>query len=70
MKRAPKMFYIKERHNPQLGVYYIAMGQMTKTAAKEAAGGVYGTNIMRAFMDEQTYKDELAALKEKGEKVQ
>lgn len=30
----PKKFYIKERHNPQTGVYYVACGQMSKQQAK------------------------------------
>lgn len=28
-------FYIKERHNPQLGVYYKAEGKLSKKRAKE-----------------------------------
>jgi len=34
-----KKFYIKERHNPQTGVYYVPQGQLTKKDA-------YHTNII------------------------
>ena len=30
----PKYWWIKERHNPQLGVYYVAIGRLRIAAAK------------------------------------
>lgn len=70
MKRKDFPFWIKERNNPQLGVYYVAMGQMSKTAAKRAEGSLYGNNVMRAFDSEEIYKDTLTMLRAKGETVQ
>ncbi len=58
-----KKFYIKERHNPQLGVYYTAMGQMTKKEAKAAEKSIYGTNYMLPFDTEEDYKKKLVELK-------
>lgn len=55
-------FWIKERHNPQLGLYFIAMGQMSKTAAKKHESTIYGTNRMLRFNTEQEYKYKCASL--------
>lgn len=55
------LYYIKERHNPQLGVYFIACGQMTKKAAKAAENAIYGYNVMRSFDTQEEYE---AACKE------
>lgn len=63
-------FWIKERHNPQLGVYFTPMGQMTIKAARNIENTLYGYNIMRSFDTEETYKAEIAYLKERGETVQ
>lgn len=65
-----KPYWIKERHNPQLGVYYVACGQMSRTAAKQQEGGVYGRNYMHPYDTESTYQARLTELSEKGEKVQ
>lgn len=69
MPSAPKKFYIKERHNPQLGVYYVPCGQMSKTAAKQAGLGIYGMNVMIPFDSEEEYQQELEKLRAKGERV-
>ena len=64
------LWWIKERHNPQLGVYYVAYGQMTKAAAKRYDDSLYGDNYMLSFPTEEAYNAKLAELREKGEKVQ
>lgn len=69
MKRV-KHWWIRERHNPQLGVYYVAHGQMTKVAAlsyeKES---LYGDNRMLCFETEADYNAKIKALKDAGESV-
>lgn len=64
-----KKFYIKERFNPQLGVYYVAMGQMSKTAAKKAANALYGTSLIHGFENEAEYQAKLTELRKQGEEV-
>ena len=62
-----KSFWIKERHNPQLGVYYVACGQMTIKEAKQyECRGLYGENFMHKFSDADSYRDKLRELKEAG----
>lgn len=65
-----KKYYIKARHNPQLGTYYVACGQMSKTAAKKEEKPLYGDNTMIGFDTESEYKAKLSELRENGEKVQ
>ena len=50
-----KLWYIKERHNPQLGIYYIACGQMTKKEARKAERSLYGSNYMYSYSNEEDY---------------
>lgn len=69
MKRV-KPWWIKERDNPQLGTYFVACGQMSKTAAKKHETPLYGFNIMHRFDTEEAYQAELAALKKRKERVQ
>ena len=62
-------FWIKERYNPQLGVYYVPCGQMSKTAAKRAEKSLYGVNLMHRFETEAEYVARLEWLRKHGEKV-
>lgn len=69
-KQSEYPFWIKERHNPQLGVYYVAEGQMSKTAARRRErGGCYGSNVMHEFPTRKAYLRRLNALREQGERV-
>jgi len=68
MKQHP--WWIKERFNPQLGTYYVACGQMSKTAAKRYEKPLYGDNVMHRFDAEADYKARLDELKKQGERVQ
>lgn len=64
-------FWIRARHNPQLGVYYVACGRMSKTAARKyESGTLYGCNVMLRFDTEDVYKARLAELRAAGESVQ
>lgn len=69
-KKKQQPFWIKERHNPQLGVYYVACGQMSKTAAKNHEKPLYGSNIMHEYETEEAYQDRLAELLATGKSVQ
>lgn len=66
MKRE-KLFWIKERHN-QNGVYFVAEGPLSKTAAKRKEKSLAGFNIMHGFPFESDYNARIAELKAKGEK--
>lgn len=63
MKRT-QPFWIRERHNPQLGVYYTAMGQMPERKAKRHERPVYGENRMLRFDSEADYKQGLEKFKD------
>jgi hypothetical protein len=63
-------FYICERHNPQLGIYYIPCGQMSVRKAKDREKSLYGSNFMHGFETEKAYKAELARLEKWGNKIQ
>lgn len=62
MKRILK-YWIKRRDNPQLGVYYVPMGQMTRTAAMEHENTRYGDNIMLEYDTQERYKQRIEYLK-------
>ena len=67
---AGKYFYIKERHNPQLGVYYVPQGQITVKKAKRMEDSIYGVNIIHRFDTKEAYQAAIDRLKAAGEKVQ
>ena len=50
-----KKWYVKERHNPQLGIYFVACGQMSKTEAKKHEESLYGANYMLPFDSKKEY---------------
>lgn len=64
------LWWIKERHNPQIGTYYVAYGQRSKTEAKMFERPVYGSNIMHPFKNEADYKKRLDELIKQGQEVQ
>jgi len=70
MKRI-KPWWIKERDNPQLGTYWVACGQLSKTeATRMERGSIYGCNIMHRFDTELEYLSKLTELKNRKERVQ
>lgn len=70
-KRVPYPWWIKQRRNPQLGVYYVGMGLMSKTAAmKWEKGTLYSSNTMLRFDTEAEYLAKLKELKSEGKDVQ
>jgi hypothetical protein len=60
------MYYIKERNNPQLGTYYVAMGNMSKKYAKKHESPLYGNNRMIGFKDKDTYIKAIEKMKNEG----
>lgn len=42
-------YYIKERHNPQLGVRHTAVGKITVAQAKKMENTIYGTNYLTGY---------------------
>ncbi len=69
MKRI-KPWWIKERDNPQLGTYWVACGQLSKTEAMKKEKSLYGLNTMHRFETESDYQAKLAELKKRNERVQ
>jgi hypothetical protein len=63
-------YWIKQRLNPQIGTYYIGMGQMTKDKAKTQEQSLYGTNIMLSFDTEEDYEKKIKELKAAKENIQ
>lgn len=62
-----KSYYIKKRNNPQhRKPYYVACGQLSKTAAKRKEKSLYGFNTMLEYKTEQEYKDAIELLKSQG----
>lgn len=70
MSKRIKPWWIKERHNPQFGVYYVGLGQLSKTAAKRHESSLYGDNYVHEYQTEADYKAKLEKLKKKGGRVQ
>lgn len=65
----PKYWWVKERHNPQLGVYYVPLGRMTMRDAMRSYNPKYGLNILHKFESEHEYEAKLKELRKSGEKV-
>ena len=61
-----KKFYIKERHNPQLGIYYVAYGQLSKKDAKLMEDTLYGQNTMLEYSDRKSYDEALNKFRKAG----
>ena len=65
-----QLFYIKERHNPQIGVYYVLMGQLSKDEAKANENSIYGHNVVLSFSTEKLYNDRIEQLRKEGARIQ
>ena len=66
MKKQQK-FYIGKRVNPQLEKpYYRAYGQLSKTAAKEKEGSIYGSMTLKSYDTQAEYDAAIAQLKQEG----
>ena len=70
MAKRTKLFYIGERVNPQFKKsYYVAYGQLSKTAAREKENCVYGSMYMTAYETESEYNEVIENLKTEGFRV-
>lgn len=63
-------YWIKERVNPQIGTYFVACGQMSKTEAKKHEDPMYGRNAMHKFGSKRAYNARLRQLAKEGKAVQ
>lgn len=61
-----KPYWIKERRNPQLGVYYVGEGRLSRTAAKKKEDTLYGDNFMHEYHSEKDYLAKLDELRKQG----
>lgn len=66
---ARKMWWIKERRNPQRGTYFVGCGKMFKKDAKDHEDALYGRNIMRPYETKAEYETELSRLRQLGHQV-
>lgn len=69
MAKGIKLFYIKERENPQLGTYFVPMGQLSKTEARGYESPSYGYNTMHQFENEELYTQRIKELKKQKKRV-
>jgi len=44
-----KKFWLKQRHNPQLGTYWVKCGQLSVREAKSQERTLYGQNAMHPY---------------------
>lgn len=62
-----KLYYIKERENPQLDKpYFVALGQLTKKDAAKHSKTLYGRNIIHSYTTEGQYSAKLNKIKADG----
>lgn len=64
---AVKLYYIKERHNPQFDKpYYSACGQLSKREAHKKENSLYGNNVMLEYASLEEYNKALEQFKAAG----
>lgn len=68
MKKS-EYYWIKERYNPQLGIYYARCGNLSIKEAKQAEKTVYGSNRMIRFNSEKEYLKEIERIEGEGKSV-
>jgi len=62
-----KLYYIKERHNPQFDKpYYSACGQLSKREAAKKENSLYGSNAMLEYASLDEYNKALEQFKAAG----
>lgn len=63
-------YLITERHNPQLGVYYVKRGRVSNREAARKDRSIYGSNFKHVFATEQEYIAEIDRLITEGARIQ
>ncbi len=62
-----KLYYIKERHNPQFKKpYYVPKGQLTKKEAEQAENSSYGSNVMLEYKTLDEYNEAILNFRQQG----
>lgn len=62
-----KKYYIGQRNNPQLPKpYFVAYGQLSKTAARKKENAIYGSMVLTAYDTQALYDQQIAALMAAG----
>lgn len=61
--------WIKERDNPQTGIYFIPKGQLTVKEAESMENTLYGFNTMHRYKTEKEYLEAIEVLKSRGCKI-
>jgi hypothetical protein len=51
-----KYYWIKQRHNPQLGTYYVPQGALPIKDAKAMERSIYGDNVMLRYASKEAYE--------------
>lgn len=69
-KKRTRKWWLKERHNPQSGVYYVPMGRISNAEAKRNESPLYGHNIMHSFATPEEYRAKIEALEKEGAYLQ
>lgn len=64
-----KKFYIKERDNFQAAVYYVPLGQLSKTEAKRKEKTLAGENTIHEYETEAEYNKALEDLRANGKRL-
>lgn len=62
--------WIKERHNSQLGTYYVACGEVPLRVARRMENPLHGSNKMHGYDTERAYEEALETLRRRGERIQ
>lgn len=63
------MYFIKERNNPQTGIYYILMGKLPAKEAKKHETSLYGFNTMLRYKTKSEYDLAILVLKESNARI-
>ena len=61
----PKFWWIKQRHNPQLGVYYVGLGNLSVKEALKHENSLYGSNVILKFNSQEDYESKLIEVNSK-----
>lgn len=65
-----KLFYIKERNNPQFdSPYYVPLGAISKAEARRYERPKYGNNTVHAFNTKEAYTARIEELKKSGASI-
>ena len=64
-----KYYWINERHNPQIGIYYIAYGRISTAEAKKKEQSIYGQNYLHKFNTKKEYLFKIKEIEQTGVRI-